>query len=304
MEKILDRDNEIFEIQPGLDGVPSASLSTGGDNASSEAGNQSPSPQHEENLSRVQSSILLIEDHRISAKVAKNILSDLSCKVDVAMDGKVGIELSESQNYDLIFVDVGLPDMSGYALSRRIRMHENNKGTHVPIIGLTVYSDSENQQKCLDAGMNAVMVKPLQKKQAEEVLNAFIPSRKKWLENSVGNVLQDVAAPREKIVDFTYAKALLGGDEKEMSEMLTMLVDSLPHEVEKLEAAYQEGYWLGVQSIAHKLNGGATYCGTLRLKSACTKLDNYIQSGATVLIDQFYAELLFEIKALQKFMGR
>lgn len=248
-----------------------------------------------------ESVVLLVEDHRISAKVAKNILSDLHCKVDVAMDGKTAIELIQSHSYDLIFIDIGLPDMTGYALTRRIRTDESHKGTHIPIVGLTVYSDSESQKKCLDVAMNAVVVKPLQKKQAEEILNAFIPSRKKFSQNMEPDVEME---PEEKVVDFAYAKALLNGDEKGVSEMLIMLVDSLPYEVEKLNAAYQEENWAEVQSLVHKLNGGASYCGTLRLKSACNRLDSYILSGATTLIPELYKKVLDEITALQKFMGQ
>jgi two-component system, OmpR family, aerobic respiration control sensor histidine kinase ArcB len=248
-----------------------------------------------------ESMVLLVEDHRISAKVAKNILSDLHCKVDVAMDGKTAIELIQSHPYDLIFVDIGLPDMTGYALTRRIRTDESRKGTHVPIIGLTAYSDTESQKKCLDVAMNAVVVKPLQKKQAEEILNAFIPGRKKFSQNMMESDVE--TEPEEKIVDFAYAKSLLNGDEKGVSEMLIMLVDSLPHEVEKLNAAYQEENWGDVQALVHKLNGGASYCGTLRLKSACSRLDSYILSGATTLIPELYTKVLDEITALQKFMG-
>ena len=107
----------------------------------------------------------------------------------------------------------------------------------------------------------------------------------------------------EGILDLEYAKKLLEVDEAIVREMLTMLVDSLSYEVKKLEAAWHEGNWKVVGSIAHKLKGGSSYCGTLRLESACAQLDDCIKAGGTEQIHDLYQQLLFEISALQKFMA-
>jgi FOG: HPt domain len=81
--------------------------------------------------------------------------------------------------------------------------------------------------------------------------------------------------------------------------MLTMLVDSLPEEIAALQAAYQLKDWEQLKAIAHKLKGGASYCGTLRLKSACTELETYVKSGLTDRITELYQQLLAEIDAVK-----
>ncbi len=249
------------------------------------------------------STILLVEDHHLAAKVAKNILSSLNCQVDIAMDGKSSLEMFQSKHYDLIFMDIGLPDMNGYEVTRRIRSQELTK-EHVPIIALTAHADNQNQQQCLDVAMNAVISKPLTRERAQGILDTFILTRQQHEEYAGHHEdLGETETHGEKIVDFEYAKKLFGNNEGAVREMLNMLVDSLPHEMKKLEAAYQHENWEAIRAIAHKLKGGASYCGTHALKLACNDLENYIRSGATVQLTELYQRLLSEMLTLQKFMA-
>ncbi len=252
--------------------------------------------------------ILLVEDHQIAARIARTILSELGCEVDIAETGKIALELIEKNHYDLIFMDIGLPDIDGCAVTKQIRLHSLKQIAKIPIVALTAHAESDEKQRCLDVGMSMVITKPLTKKWAESVLDNFIPQREKQ-KRQIKQVEQTAqtganAKLAEKIVDIEYAKALLGGNEAVIQEMLTMLVDSLPEEVKALEAAYKQKNWEELRGLAHKLKGGASYCGTLRLKSVCTELDSYIKSGATARIPELYQHLLDEIENLQQFIIR
>lgn len=239
------------------------------------------------------SKILLVEDHRIVERVTKKMLEMLHCEVEVAMDSKTALELIKKYHYDLIFMDVGLPDMNGDEISRRIRTHELRKGTHIPIIALTAQNDSQTQKNCLDAGMNAVLSKPLTPIQAEKTLLAFIPARKKHPNYQTAMISDEI-----KIIDFDYAKKLLGNDEKTLWNNINSFIESLPHEIQKLEEAYQQEDWQKIQAIANRLKGGASYCGTLRLQAICTALNNYMQTELTTKIPDFYQKMMEEIESL------
>jgi len=243
------------------------------------------------------SKILLVEDHRIAEKITKNMLIALHCQVDIAMDGKTTLELIKQQTYDLVLMDVGLPDMNGDEITRRIRAYGLTKGLHLPIVALTAHHDIKTQQSCLNAGMNAVFNKPLSLEQAEKILNDFIPIRKKWLIDPSPPIPSE-----EKIFDFDYAKRLLGDNDTTIWETLIQFVESLSYEAKKLEEAYQRGNWLAIQALANKLKGGSSYCGTLRLKSICSELDNTIEAGLVSQAEDVYHNLLAEIEALQKFI--
>lgn len=246
---------------------------------------------NKEPISKVDAKVLLVEDHPLAAKIAHNILSNFGCQVDIAIDGKQALKLIENEYYDLIFMDIGLPNMDGYEIAKRIRSHELTSIRHIPIIALTAHADSDNQQYCLDAKINAVLTKPLTLEKAKNILCAF--AQKQKIENALSSN-EDFA-----IVDFEYAKKLLGGNEVVAREILNMLIDSLPKESERLTEAYHEKNWEALGAIAHKLKGGASYCGTLKLKATCTELENYLKSGLTARITELYQKMLAEIEALK-----
>jgi two-component system, OmpR family, aerobic respiration control sensor histidine kinase ArcB len=125
-----------------------------------------------------QSKVLLIEDDMLTTIVQQMILSNLNCDVDIANNGQSALKLCDRNKYDLIFMDIGLPDIDGCEITKRIRSKEAGKGNAVPIIALTAHIDSENEAYCLSAGMNMVLNKPLIDDKTKEILDAFIPSRK------------------------------------------------------------------------------------------------------------------------------
>jgi two-component system aerobic respiration control sensor histidine kinase ArcB len=98
--------------------------------------------------------------------------------VDIASTAESAFKLWEAKQYDLIFMDIGLPDMDGYELTKQIRLHEHARGTYVPIIALTAHVDIDNKQY-VEAGMDTILAKPLVANKTQEMLDLFIPTKKK-----------------------------------------------------------------------------------------------------------------------------
>ncbi len=265
-------------------------------------------PQHMETMSNekkssIKSHILIVEDNLIAATVVNNILSGLDCRVDMAGDGKKAVQLVQENTYDLIFMDIGLPEIDGYEASRRIRLQALQKGTHVPIIALTAHVDEESKQRCLEVGMNAVLTKPLAKEKAEDILNAFIPFRKQRQEKQI--IIEsekeiDLLKIEGKVVDFEWARKQLGGNEDILNSLLNMLIEGFPTELKQLEAAYKDEDWPAIQAIAHKLKGGSSYIGTVRLKKTCSLLELAIKKDEKKISNTLYKQMLIEIAAIEK----
>lgn len=118
--------------------------------------------------------VLVVEDNCIAQSIAQTLLSTLSCHVDIATNGKEALLLYSKNSYDLIFMDIGLGEgMDGYEVSRQIK-GMCDKPNPPPIIALSAHEDEENKQRSIDAGMDAVLTKPLTKAKASEVLKQFI----------------------------------------------------------------------------------------------------------------------------------
>jgi CheY-like chemotaxis protein len=116
--------------------------------------------------------ILLVEDNKIAAKIAKKILEILDCEVDDVDNGDKAIALALANSYDGVCLDIGLPTISGIDACKAIRAYEaQNHIKPVPIIALTGSYDPQEVAEYLEAGMQDVLTKPLTKEKAERLLS-------------------------------------------------------------------------------------------------------------------------------------
>ena len=142
------------------------------------------------------SRILLVEDNLIVQRVALTMLSNLGCVVDIVPDGQQAVTALELINYDMVLMDWMMPRMDGLEATARIRGDESNVLNHaVPIIALTSNTKPGDREKCLDAGMNDYLAKPVNKAYLAEVI-------KKWLNDPDTSCAAAVESDQE-VVDVT-----------------------------------------------------------------------------------------------------
>ena len=114
--------------------------------------------------------VLLVEDLPLAAKIARFILGDLNCDVDVATNGADALQKAQDSNYDLIFMDVGLPDATGFEVTSKIR----KAGVRVPIYALTAHTDADHRDQAIASGMTGFLTKPLEEMAVRQLLLANI----------------------------------------------------------------------------------------------------------------------------------
>ena len=118
--------------------------------------------------------LLLIEDNIIALKTVETIVKLAHCDFKSAMSGKEAFKLFQTEHFDLIFSDLGLPDISGIKLAQLFRQFEKKQGRNpVPIIGLTAQTLSEAEQNALLAGMNKILIKPIRYELLQNILKEF-----------------------------------------------------------------------------------------------------------------------------------
>ncbi len=245
--------------------------------------------------------VLVVEDNPIAQTVAKAILTQLRCDTGLADTGKKAVELWKNGQYNLIFMDIGLPDIDGYEVTHQIRLYELTHKTHIPIIALTAHAGDENKQRCIEAGMNAVLTKPLTAKSCTDILDAFIPGYHQQ-NNIPQEILNRSELPQhnESLFDLTPYPILdveeginATGTIEILIEMLHFMVhDSLLPDVKLMKQAHDAMDWDKAQQIAHKIKGGAVYVGTIKIKMACQYLEKYWKSGQRELMEALYQQTL------------
>jgi len=118
-------------------------------------------------------SILLVEDNQMAQMLLKLKLEQVGCGVTTANDGTSGLKLAAENSYDLIFMDIGLPDMSGIDATKTIRK-SSGPNAKIPIIALTAYSEEDFKDQALAEGMDDFLVKPLNEVAAQAIIKKYV----------------------------------------------------------------------------------------------------------------------------------
>ncbi|MBA3660256.1 MAG: response regulator [Gammaproteobacteria bacterium] len=117
--------------------------------------------------------ILMVEDIKVAQKVAMLVLTDeLGCNMDIAETGAQALQMVADNSYSLIFMDLGLPDIDGLTVAETIRKNEKNSDP-VPIIALTAHRDVGSRERCLEAGMNDFIEKPIKLEDCYRLLKKY-----------------------------------------------------------------------------------------------------------------------------------
>ena len=119
--------------------------------------------------------ILLVEDNDINQEVARELLLDFGVVVDVADNGRIAVDKVQAADYDLVFMDMQMPEMDGPAATRAIRRIERLRGLR--IVAMTANAMKQDRQACLAAGMNDYLVKPIDPDELRAVLLRWLGSR-------------------------------------------------------------------------------------------------------------------------------
>ncbi len=128
-------------------------------------GSRTSAPRREENLS-----VLVVEDNPVNSRFAQRYLEKQGHVVDIASNGRLGVEAFRNKTFDLILMDVQMPVMDGLQATEAIRDLEGDPEIHIPVVGLTAHASAEDRERCLHAGMDGYLTKPLNLSDLDKVL--------------------------------------------------------------------------------------------------------------------------------------
>jgi len=206
--------------------------------------------------------ILVVEDNLLAQRVIVSNLKSWGYEVSVAGNGSEAITLSQKQSFDLIYMDIGLPDTNGMEVTRCIIKDNDNPNHKTPIVALTAHADKLIESECLEAGMRYVVCKPLTKEKATEIFAKYLPCHHQL-----------------PIIDLDLGASLMNNDRKIAEEMLDYLMSELPTTKTLLIQLSHEKNWLEVKNQVHKLRGALCYCGVPRLKLVADNLEIALQDN-------------------------
>ncbi|PTQ89550.1 response regulator [Agitococcus lubricus] len=220
--------------------------------------------------------ILAVDDHPLNLKLVCTLLNDLGIKVSAAENGQQAVEMAKKEHFDLIFMDIQMPDMSGLEATKLIRQQEQD-GQHVPIIALTAHALADEKENMLAQGMNDYLTKPLQENQLIYMIENWTGKLLRSNTTQTQISLQKKHVPTLALVDKQECIKLAAGKIDLAQDMLNMLLKGLDSQRERLIKSYQEHNLPALLAHTHYLHGATRYCGVPRLRTSTQALETHLK---------------------------
>ncbi len=258
--------------------------------------------KHSVRDARMQLRILLAEDNAVNRKLAVSILERRGHEVAVASNGREAMDAYHRGPFDLILMDVQMPEMDGLETTRAIRMEEEENGRHIPIVAMTAHAMKEDREECLRAGMDEFITKPIK---AETVVSVIDRVARSCSASGVGAVQPGRAAAegeRTEALDLDQALETVDGDRDLLRELALIFLAGLPGQLSRIQKAARAGDFQSLEAEAHSLKGAVATFGAERAREAARRLEILGREQGSSPADEALVELESALKALKSAM--
>jgi len=220
--------------------------------------------QYDEKMRKAR--ILLVEDNITNQKVILAMLEKLGYRTDAVANGFEAVRAVDMAPYDLILMDVQMPEMDGFTATEAIRKTEEGTGKHIPIIAMTACAMSGDRERCLDAGMDGYVSKPVTIKSVTDILERF---------GFLCKPEKDILLTEAEHFNRNELLARLGDDEDLLVEITSIFLSDVPVQMGKIEKALEENDLSSARNISHALKGAGSNISASFFKDIAASMEMY-----------------------------
>ncbi len=188
--------------------------------------------------------ILLAEDNPVNQKVVSIMLQQRGHEVTVVNDGARAVEACGGKRFDVVLMDIQMPEMDGFEALASIRAHERNCGTNTPVIALTAHAMKGDLERCLDAGFDGYLSKPIRAAELDAAMGSIRKDHARLIEDG---------APVG--INLAFALEQAGGDIALLQELIELFLDRAPGQLDRVRDALERGDARVAEQSAHTLKG-------------------------------------------------
>ena len=244
--------------------------------------------------------VLLVEDSLPNQKVALAILAGGKHSVTVAENGREALQYLDGGDFDVVLMDVQMPEMDGFEATARIRANEVETGRHQPIIAMTAHALQGDREKCLAAGMDDYVTKPVRRAELSQVLSRVIgrSELRELAANGISVNSDDNSSQTEHVrasstgaIDLAGPLRQVNGDRSVLQEIAGSYVKESSEMLARLPALIEAGDWFEVRRAAHTVKAAMRMFGVKPAVELGQQLEDLANTekldGATELLNQF-----------------
>ncbi len=236
--------------------------------------------------------VLLAEDNAVNQKLMVRLLEKWGHLVSVAANGKEALAAVEQGHFDLVLMDVQMPEVGGFEATAAIRAREKEAGGHLPVVAMTAHAMKGDRERCLAAGMDDYLAKPIQAHELAAVIERAVPP-------AAAN-----GGEAEAPLDWAAALKAVGGDEEILRDLAGVFLETSPRWLEELGAAVARRDVAVVRRLGHTMKGSLSQLGATAARAAAERLETMGQGGDLGEAEEARAALEAEVRRLGPLLSR
>jgi two-component system, sensor histidine kinase and response regulator len=235
--------------------------------------------------------VLLADDNAINRELAVRILTKRGHEVSIVPNGKLAVEALEAKNFDVVLMDLQMPEMDGFEATAAIRRMEQTTGTQVPIVAMTAHAMKSDRERCLNTGMSGYISKPIQAQELIELTESFTGDG-----GPIDIVVSDSAS---MVVDWETALDRVGGNEELLSDLAKLFLEESSRMLSAVQQAVERKNASELQRAAHSMKGSVATFSAQHAFDAALKLERLARAEELTGVDEAFAVLAAEAGRLR-----
>jgi CheY-like chemotaxis protein/HPt (histidine-containing phosphotransfer) domain-containing protein len=236
--------------------------------------------------------VLLAEDNAVNQKLMVRLLQKWGHQVAVAVNGKEALAAIAKEHFDLVLMDVQMPEVGGFEATAALRAREQETGGHLRVVAMTAHAMKGDRERCLAAGMDDYLPKPIQAHELLAVIERAVPPA------------PAESGESEAPVDWAAARKAVGGDDEILRDLAGVFLQTSPRWLEELGAAVSRRDVAAVRRLAHTMKGSLSQLGATAARAAAERLESLGQGGDLGGADEARAALEAEVRRLGPLLSR
>jgi two-component system sensor histidine kinase BarA len=247
---------------------------------------------------------LVAEDNLINFQLISTMLGNRGAQISHATNGQAAIELAQQHHFDLIILDVHMPEINGIEAARRIRLLKPPL-QNTPMLAITADIQPQQRSEIFKAGINGYLTKPFSESRLCAIIDRLLNATPNTLITTPSegvaeeSALTDDSTPQQ-VRDISQALSFAANKADLANELFTRLMEDLPGTYQTLARQMAATQWEDLATSTHRLHGATAICGVPALNRAVSKLETAALSGDSSLICPAFDQVGIEIERLQK----
>ncbi len=221
---------------------------------------------------------LLVEDDLINQKQIMVLMKKWGFELDIADNGKIAIEKLKDNTYDIILMDIRMPEMDGFEAAKFIRTKMDDSVNKIPIIAITASALEEDKHKVYEVGMNEFLSKPFK---PDDLFNKIIQLAKKDISVSATSdktISEGKNISQRNYIDLSYLKKLSDDNTSFMLEIIDTFIEETPEALNKMQIFLKDEDWKSLKAIAHKMKPSVTYIGVKGMDKVIALIEEFAEN--------------------------